>query len=153
MYDSYSNFKGLINTQFYLVQVLCEAGWSAVAFDYAARAGSSWSAVLLFFVLCHAVIVLVLAAVLKGIIWFVFITVSQQLGEKQRSEKSEQVKKKQMADKVNDISEVEKSINTTSLFEYDTITKRTLFEAKADSLISQQISSQYKNRPSSPKPK
>ena len=41
-----------------------------------------------------------------------------------------------MADKVKDISEVEKSINTTSLFEYDTITKRTLFEAKADSLIS-----------------
>ena len=76
MYDSLSNFRGLINTQFYLVQVLTEAGWSAVAFDYASRAGGTWSLVMLFFVMCHLIIVLVLAAVLKGIIWFVFLTVA-----------------------------------------------------------------------------
>lgn len=78
-YDSLSNFRGFINTQFYLVQVLTEAGWSAVAFDYANRAGSSWYLVLSFFVLCHVITVLVLAAVLKGIIWFVFLTVAHQL--------------------------------------------------------------------------
>jgi hypothetical protein len=85
VYDSLSNFRGLINTQFYLVQVLTEAGWSAVAFDYANRAGSNWSLVLLFFVMCHVIIVLVLAAVLKGIIWFVFLTVAQQLDAEERT--------------------------------------------------------------------
>ena len=84
-YDSLSNFQGLINTQFYLVQVLTEAGWSAVAYDYANRAGSTWALVLLFFVLCHAIIVLVLAAVLKGIIWFVFLTVAQLLDAQERA--------------------------------------------------------------------
>lgn len=106
VYDSLSNFKTLINTQFYLVQVLTEAGWSAVAFDYAGRAGSSWVMTLLFFVLCHAVVVLVLAAVLKGIIWFVFITVAQQLDAQERAEKSEEAKKNDMTEKVSNILEV-----------------------------------------------
>lgn len=88
IYDQFSNFKELINTQYYLVQVLTEAGWSAVAFDFAARAGSSWGFTMLFFLLCHLVVVLVLAAVLKGIIWFVFITVTQLLDAQERSEKS-----------------------------------------------------------------
>lgn len=65
--------------------MLTEAGWSAVAFDYAARAGTGWGLALLFFVLCHIVVVLVLAAVLKGIIWFVFITVTQLLDAQERS--------------------------------------------------------------------
>ena len=88
VYDSLSNFQELINTQYYLVQVLTEAGWSAVAFDYANRAGQQWFFAMLFFVLCHIVVVLVLAAVLKGIIWFVFITVTQLLDAQERSEKN-----------------------------------------------------------------
>ena len=106
IYDPLSSFKTLINTQFYLVQVLTEAGWSAVAFDYANRAGSSWVMTLLFFVLCHAVVVLVLAAVLKGIIWFVFLTVAQQLDAQERTKKSEEAKKQDMTGKVNNILEV-----------------------------------------------
>lgn len=86
--------------------MLTEAGWSAVAFDYAGRAGSSWVMTLLFFVLCHAVVVLVLAAVLKGIIWFVFITVAQQLDAQERAEKSEEAKKNDMTEKVSNILEV-----------------------------------------------
>jgi hypothetical protein len=139
IYDSLSNFTDLIYTQFYLVQVLTEAGWSAVAFDYAARAGSSWALALLFFVLCHAIIVLVLAAVLKGIIWFVFITVSQLLDAQERAEKISEAKKTDMAVKVDSIREVEESIKATSLFHYDTLTKRILFEAKADALILEQM--------------
>ena len=44
-----------------------------------------------------------------------------------------------MIEKVNGIREVEQRIKTTSLFNYDTLTKRILFEAKADSLILDQI--------------
>ena len=127
IYDPLSNFTSLLYTQFYLVQVLCEAGWSAVAYDYAARAGTHWVLTLLFFVLCHAIVVLVLAAVLKGIIWFVFLTVAQQLDAEERASKIEETKKKEMTAKVNNIQEVEQRIKSTSLFQYDTLTKRTLF--------------------------
>lgn len=34
------------------------------------------------------IVVLVLAAVLKGIIWFVFLTVAQQLDAQERAEKN-----------------------------------------------------------------
>lgn len=145
IYDGLSNFQGLIYTQFYLVQVLTEAGWSAVAFDYANRAGSSWALALVFFVFCHMIIVLVLAAVLKGTIWFVFLTVAQQLDAQERAEKNSEALKKVMADKVSDIQEVEQSVKATNLFQYDTITKRMLFESKADSLIIDQIAKKLKN--------
>lgn len=55
-----------------------------MAFDYAKRAESNYALILMFFVMCHVVIVLVLAAVLKGIIWFVFLTVTQLLDEQER---------------------------------------------------------------------
>lgn len=127
IYDSLSNFKDLLNTQFYLVQVLTEAGWSAVAYDFAGRAGQAWGFALLFFVFCHIIVVLVLAAVLKGIIWFVFITVTQLLDAEERSEKSAETRKQEMADQVKNISEVEENIKTTSIFSYDTVMKRSLF--------------------------
>ena len=75
-YDEFSNFRDFISTQTYLVQVLTEAGWSAVAFDYAKKNDSNFVGIMLYFVMCHIIIVIVLASVLKGIIWFVFITVS-----------------------------------------------------------------------------
>lgn len=86
-YDQFSHFRGFINTQFYLCQVLTEAGWSMLAFDYADRNYNYYALVLLFFILCHGIIVLVLAAVLKGIIWFVFITVAQLYDEEQKNSK------------------------------------------------------------------
>ena len=52
-----------------------------------------------------------------------------------------------MTDKVNSIREVEQRIKATSLFTYDTITKRILFESKADSLILEQIGSRCKGAP------
>ena len=55
---------------------LTEAGWSAVAFDYAKKNNENFVWVMLYFVMCHIIVVIVLASVLKGIIWFVFITVS-----------------------------------------------------------------------------
>ena len=75
-YDEFSNFRNFVNTQTYLVQVLTEAGWSSVAFDHAKKNDSNFVGVMLYFVMCHIIIVIVLASVLKGIIWFVFITVS-----------------------------------------------------------------------------
>jgi hypothetical protein len=44
-----------------------------------------------------------------------------------------------MTDKVNNIKEVEQRIKATSLFIYDTLTKRVLYETKADILIKDQL--------------
>mgnify|MGYP006897117013 CR=1 FL=1 len=90
--------------------------------------------------------VLVLAAILKGIIWFVYITVAQQLDANDREEKKSETKKKEMATKVSSIFEVEQRVKTTSLFHYDTLIKRSLFETKADSLIQKQISYKLRNK-------
>jgi hypothetical protein len=64
------------------MQILTEAGWSAVAFDYAKRLEPYFFIVMIFFVFCHMVIVLVLATLLKGIVWSVFSTVSSQFEER-----------------------------------------------------------------------
>ena len=61
-----------------------------------------------------------------------------------------------MTDKVNNIKEVEQRIKATSLFIYDTLTKRILYETKADSLIKDQIGSKMQGCPDIlevPKPK
>ena len=78
IYDKYSNFKSFIDTQFYFVQVLTEAGWSAVAYDIAERLGYIFTLVLSIFACFHLIIVLILATLLKGIVLSAFLTVSFQ---------------------------------------------------------------------------
>ena len=52
-----------------------------------------------------------------------------------------------MTVRVSSIREVEQRIKATSLFTYDTLTKRILYESKADSLILEQIGSKLKGCP------
>jgi len=78
IYDKYSNFKKFIDTQFYFVQVLTEAGWSVVAYDLAERLGHIFALVLAIFACFHLIIVLILATLLKGIVLSAFLTVSFQ---------------------------------------------------------------------------
>jgi hypothetical protein len=57
-----------MGTQFIMVQTMVEAGWSTVCYDYVVKTGSYYPTVL-FFVCLHTVIVLILASLLKGIVW------------------------------------------------------------------------------------
>ena len=57
-----------MGTQFIMVQTMVEAGWSTVCYDYVVKTGSYYPTVL-FFVCLHAIIVLILASLLKGIVW------------------------------------------------------------------------------------
>jgi hypothetical protein len=68
MYRDTSNFSYFMGTQFIFVQVLTEAGWSMVCFDYVKRTGVYFP-VELFFMFLHLYIVLILATLFKGIIW------------------------------------------------------------------------------------
>lgn len=67
-YNQFSNFKTLLGTQFVFVQVLTEAGWSLIAYDHAYRYGV-FALTMLFFVICHEVIVIILTSLLKGVTW------------------------------------------------------------------------------------
>ena len=51
-----------------MIQVLTEAGWSMIALDYAKRTGYYYPTVI-YFILCHAMIVLITAALLRALIW------------------------------------------------------------------------------------
>lgn len=50
-----------------------ESQWSEIVYDYAYRYGS-FGLVMIFFVLCHAVLVTVLTSLMKGITWQVYQT-------------------------------------------------------------------------------
>lgn len=62
------------------VQVLTEAGWSLVAYDHAYRYGT-FALTMLFFVLCHEIIVIILTSLLKGITWEVFYSIAEEQEE------------------------------------------------------------------------
>ena len=77
MYNEFSNFNTFMNTQLVMFQVLTEAGWSMIAFDYASRS-SSYGLVMAMFCSFHIVITLVLAPLIKGMVWSAYLTVSKQ---------------------------------------------------------------------------
>ena len=76
-YFEFSNFKTLLGTHFIFVQVLTEAGWSMVAADYAYRYGA-YATTMLFFVICHQVIVIILTSLMKGVTWEVYNTIHHE---------------------------------------------------------------------------
>lgn len=59
------------------VQVLTEAGWSMVAYDHAYRYGT-FALTMLFFVICHELIVIIITSLLKGVTWEVYDAISEE---------------------------------------------------------------------------
>ena len=82
-YDDYSNFRSFYGSQFIFVMVLVEAGWSQVAYSHAQQYGY-YAITMLFFVLCHIIIVIILSSLLKGLIWGIYETVHEELDERKR---------------------------------------------------------------------
>jgi hypothetical protein len=62
-----------------LVQILVEASWSTLAYDYCARNPSLYAAIALFFVSMHFILVTVTATLIKGIFWEIYFTVGQMM--------------------------------------------------------------------------
>ena len=58
------------------MQVLVEAGWSAIAYEHAQTYGF-FALTMLFFVIAHIIIVVVLSSLLKGLSWEVYSTVHE----------------------------------------------------------------------------
>lgn len=74
LYDNYSSFRSLIESQLVIVQVMIEAGWSPIVFDYAYRYGNHML-VFLFFVVIHIVIVIILVSLMKGLVSDLYETI------------------------------------------------------------------------------
>lgn len=68
MYAEFSHFKTFLASQYIMVQILTEAGWSMIAFDYSKRTDLYFPTVL-YFMLCHTMIVLIMGALIKALIW------------------------------------------------------------------------------------
>jgi len=86
MYEQYSHFRNFINTQYIMVQVMTEAGWSMIAFDHSNRNPNYTGLIMTFFCIMHVFIVLIIATLVKGIFWEVFFTVSTTIKERNKLE-------------------------------------------------------------------
>jgi hypothetical protein len=75
-YIEFSNFKNFINTQFIMMQILTEGGWSMFPFYYSWITPSYYGWIVLYFVLNHFFIVTTTLNLVKGIVWEIFFTVS-----------------------------------------------------------------------------
>ena len=77
-YDQFSNFKSFLPTQLVMFQLLTEAGWSMIAFDYSSRMPDKYGLVMVMFSSFHIIITLILATLIKGMVWSAFLAVSKQ---------------------------------------------------------------------------
>jgi hypothetical protein len=67
IYDNYSSFRNLVQAHLICVQVMIEAGWSPIVYDYADRY-QSFGEVVIFFVCIHICIVIILVSLMKGMV-------------------------------------------------------------------------------------
>lgn len=83
-YQQFSDFKSLQHSFYIMVQVLTEAGWSFVAMDHCWRAPRYFGYIMVFFCFLHITIVYILATLIRGVFWEVYVTVKQVLNERNR---------------------------------------------------------------------
>jgi hypothetical protein len=60
-----------------MIQVLTEAGWSILCFDYVARTGQ-FVLVIIYWMICHSLVVHILAALMKALIWEAYSAVQNE---------------------------------------------------------------------------
>ena len=104
-YNKYSNFSTFMGTQYFLVQVLVEAGWSTIAFNHAAKYGY-YFLTMMYFVFSHIVIVIFLASLLKGLIWEVYHTMHHELEDRKNEYRKTEMKELYLQKKKEDIEEI-----------------------------------------------
>lgn len=130
MYQEFSNFKTFIATQLVMFQILTEAGWSMIAFDYSSRIPDRFNLVMLMFCSFHIVITLVLATLIKGMVWSAYMAVSKQYEVNKQEISSEKEITLRNTEKHRQIDELESLIIKLESLKLDTVTKREIYEMK-----------------------
>lgn len=134
-YQQFGDFKSFVHAQYVMVQVLTEAGWSQIAYDHAWRAPQYFVYVMLFFCFLHITIVYILATLIKGIFWEVFLTVNGIFEDRDRFTKDEEAKELEMDRKSEEINGINFSIKNNEPILPNTILRRELIENKFDEEI------------------
>lgn len=80
-YIQYSNFKTFIYSQYLLMQILTEASWSTIAYDYCWRNPDYYAAIVILFIFMHFVLVTAVGTLIKGIFWEIYFTVNHSIDE------------------------------------------------------------------------
>lgn len=132
MYEQYSHFRNFINTQYIMVQVMTEAGWSMIAFDHSNRNPNYTGLIMTFFCIMHVFIVLIIATLVKGIFWEVFFTVSTTIKERNKLEVTQEAKEIEKAMKMQEYNQINQLINNSEVINPDSVLKRQLVENKLD---------------------
>ena len=78
MYDKFSHFRDFVGTQLVMFQILTEAGWSMIAFDYSSRSPDKYGLIMIMFCSFHIIVTLILATLIKGMVWSAYLAVSKQ---------------------------------------------------------------------------
>lgn len=94
-YIQFSNFKTYIYSQYLLMQVLTEASWSTIVYDYCWRSPQHYAAIVILFVIMHFVLVTVIGTLIKGIFWEIYFTVSNSIDEIQEEVNSQVLKEEE----------------------------------------------------------
>jgi len=124
IYRQVASFENFIKTQFMMVQVMTEAGWSMIAYDHCWRNPQYFGYVMVYFCIMHIIITYIIATLIKGAFWEVYFTVDQIVSERDRKNKEEILKEEQYEARAKEIKQIEDMIKTREYINPNTILKR-----------------------------
>ena len=134
-YQQFSSFQTFIQSQYVMVQILTEAGWSLIAFDHCWRNPQYYGYIMVYFCLMHIIITYVIATLVKGIFWEVYFTVDQIFYDREVQTKEEREKEEEYEQRADEIREINEQIVEKEYITPDTILKRELYENNLDERI------------------
>lgn len=102
-YDQFSSFRNFISSQFLMMQILVEAGWSVIAYDHCWRHPQFYALIMIFFCFMHIIIVSIISTLIKGIFWEVYFTVDRIFNERDEEHRNEREKEKEVEEKKKEI--------------------------------------------------
>lgn len=102
---------------------------------------------MLFFVLCHEIIVIILTSLLKGITWEVFYSIAEEQEEYMERKATNQKNYKSLKKRLDKIDQVRSKIEKQQALKPDNLISRELIEKKIDiQILNKLIEIETKNR-------
>lgn len=97
-----------------------------IAFDHAYRYGY-FGFVMLYFVLCHIIIVIVLSSLLKGLAWEVYSNVHEEFNERIAKLERQLNKEAELKRKKEELDEIKAKIDEKTILSPDNLITKELF--------------------------
>lgn len=137
-YSEFSHFYTLFGAHFIMIQVFTAVSWSTAAFDHAYRYGS-FAATVMFFILCHQVIVIIITSLMKGVTWEVYNTIHGQHENFKKQKIQEEIDEAKLKKRLEIFEEIKEKIEKHEYILPDNIVTRELYEKKIDQEILEKL--------------